>query len=40
MFMCGGEPLTVVTTDNKSGKTLLVFKESYGNAVVPYMIDY
>lgn len=40
MFMCGDQPLTVITTDNKNGKTLLVFKESYGNAFVPYMIDY
>ena len=30
----------MITTDNKNGKTLLVFKESYGNAFVPYMIDY
>lgn len=40
MFMCGDQPLTVIDTDNKNGKTLLVFKESYGNAFVPYMIDY
>ena len=40
MVLCGDQPLTVITTDNKNGKTLLVFKESYGNAFVPYMIDY
>lgn len=40
MFLCGDQPLTVITTNNKNGKTLLVFKESYGNAFVPYMIDY
>lgn len=40
MFLCGDQPLTVITSDNKNGKTLLVFKESYGNAFVPYMIDY
>ena len=40
MFICGDQPLTVITSDNKNGKTLLVFKESYGNAFVPYMIDY
>ncbi len=40
MFMCGDQPLTVITTDNQNGKTLLVFKESYGNAFIPYMIDY
>ena len=40
MFMCGDQPLTVVETDNKNGKALLIFKESYGNAFAPYMIDY
>lgn len=39
-FMCGDQPLTVINTDLKNGKTLLVFKESYGNAFIPYMIDY
>lgn len=40
MFISGDNPLTVITTANKNGKTLMVFKESYGNAFVPYMIDY
>lgn len=40
MFLCGDQPLTVIDTDNTNGRTLLVFKESYGNAFVPYMIDY
>ena len=40
VFINGDNPLTEITTDNKNGKTLLVFKESYGNAFVPYMIDY
>lgn len=40
MFICGDQPLTVFTTENKNGKTLIIFKESYGNAFVPYMIDY
>lgn len=40
MFICGDQPLTVFTTENKNGKTLLIFKESYGNGFVPYMIDY
>lgn len=40
MFISGDNPLTVITTENKNGKTLMVFKESYGNAFVPYMIDY
>lgn len=40
MFISGDNPLTVITSENKNGKTLMVFKESYGNAFVPYMIDY
>ena len=40
MFIAGDNPLTVITTENKNGKTLMIFKESYGNAFVPYMIDY
>lgn len=40
MFINGDNPLTVITTENKNGKVLLIFKESYGNAFVPYMIDY
>lgn len=40
MFIGGDNPLTVITTANKNGKTLMIFKESYGNAFVPYMIDY
>ena len=40
MFICGDNPLTVITTANKNGKNLIIFKESYGNAFVPYMIDY
>ena len=40
VFINGDNPLTVINTDNENGKTLLIFKESYGNAFVPYMIDY
>lgn len=40
MFVCGDQPLSVFTTENKNGKNLIIFKESYGNAFVPYMIDY
>lgn len=40
VFINGDNPLTLITTDNKNGKTLMIFKESYGNAFVPYMIDY
>jgi len=27
-------------TENKNGKKLMIFKDSYGNAFAPYMIDY
>lgn len=40
MFISGDNPLTLITSENKNGKTLMIFKESYGNAFVPYMIDY
>ncbi|HNW05272.1 MAG TPA: DHHW family protein [Oscillospiraceae bacterium] len=40
MFVCGDQPLTVIRTENHNGRKLLIFKESYGNAFVPYMIDY
>ena len=40
IFLCGDQPLTVITTDNKNGKTLLVFKESYGNAFTPWLTSH
>ncbi|MDD6174844.1 MAG: DHHW family protein [Firmicutes bacterium] len=40
MFLCGDQPFTDIVTANKNGRRLMVFKESYGNAFVPYMIDY
>ncbi len=40
MFIAGDQAFTDIVTENKNGKKLLVFKESYGNAFVPYMIDY
>ena len=39
-FLCGDNPLTVIETDQHNGKVLMIFKESYGNAFAPYMIDY
>ena len=40
MFINGDNPLTLITSENKNGRTLMIFKESYGNAFVPFMIDY
>lgn len=39
-FLCGDNALTVLETDNATGRNLLVFKESYGNAFVPFLLDY
>ena len=39
MYIAGDQPLTVIHTDLHNGKTVLVCKESYGNAFVPYLID-
>ena len=39
MFIGGDNPLTVITTENKNGKTLMIFKESYGNAFVPFLVS-
>lgn len=40
MFIGGDHPFTDIVTENRNGRRILVFKESYGNAVVPYLIDY
>ncbi len=39
-YIGGDNPMAVAVSDNKNGKSLLIFKESYGNIFVPYMIDY
>ena len=39
-FICSDNPLTFVTTDNQTGRNLLIFKESYGNCFAPFMADY
>lgn len=37
VFMGGDIPLSVIETDANSGRSLLIFKESYGNAFVPFL---
>lgn len=37
VFMGGDIPLSVIETDANTGRSLLVFKESYGNAFVPFL---
>ena len=35
VFMGGDDKITHVETDCKNGRTLVIFKDSYGNALVP-----
>lgn len=36
-FIAGDEPLEKITTSNKNGRKVLVLKESFGNAFVPFL---
>ncbi len=36
-FMGGDIPLATITTENTSGRSIIVFKESYGNAFIPFL---
>lgn len=38
-FIQGDNPLIKITTGNKNGKKIIIIKESYGNAIAPFMID-
>ncbi len=40
MFICGDVPFIDIKTSVGNGRKVIVFKESYGNAFVPYLIDY
>ncbi len=39
-FMGGDIPLATINTENKNGKKIIVFKESYGNAFVPFLVPH
>ncbi len=39
VFMGGDIPLSVIETQNTTGRSILVFKESYGNAFVPFLVN-
>lgn len=39
VFMGGDIPLSVIKTDNNTSRSILVFKESYGNAFVPFLVS-
>lgn len=36
-FMGGDIPLATITTENNTGRSIIVFKESYGNAFIPFL---
>ncbi len=38
-FIGGDQPLEKIVTSNKNGKKILVIKESFGNALVPFLCD-
>lgn len=38
-FIQGDNPLVKISTQNKNGRSILVIKESYGNALVPFLVD-
>lgn len=37
VFMGGDKPLSVIETDASTDRSILIFKESYGNAFVPFL---
>ncbi len=39
-FIGGDNELTHITTGTKNGKSILVVKESYGNALVPFLVSH
>lgn len=39
-FMGGDIPLATITTQNTTGKSIIVFKESYGNAFIPFLVPH
>lgn len=40
MFLGGDQGFLRFVTENKNGRKVMIFKDSYGNAFAPYMIDY
>lgn len=39
-FMGGDIPLATIKTENANGKKIIVFKESYGNAFIPFIVPH
>lgn len=40
VFLGGDNPLTKITTQSNSEKTLLVIKDSFGNALTPFLVNH
>ncbi len=40
VFLSGDNPLSVINTDVDNGRKILVFKDSYGNAFIPYLMSH
>lgn len=39
-FMSGDIPLATIETENKNGRKIIIFKESYGNAFAPFLVPH
>jgi len=39
-FLYGDNALSIIETDNSFGRSLILFKDSFGNCFAPYMLDY
>ncbi|MFD0711532.1 DHHW family protein [Paenibacillus sp. GCM10027626] len=40
VFLGGDAPMGEVTTSNKNGKSIVVIKDSYGNAFIPFLVPH
>jgi hypothetical protein len=40
IFISGDRPMGKVVSENKNGKKILVIKDSYGNAFVPFLVPH
>ncbi len=40
IFISGDNPLSIIDTDLDNGKKIMVFKDSYGNAFVPWLMSH
>lgn len=40
IFFGGNHPIITINTSNKNGKTLAVFKDSYANSLMPFLVNH